>query len=207
MGESTAHHHPLPLPLPSSPLLLYTYLSRQSTPLVSGAHALCEQHPKGEAGVAQSCNQSMWPRAATVAALTGPPWRPAPFLPSSLSWTCRCSPGGRQPSPSPAGPSTTLDPLITVSSLASLVPLQLLYIPPAHAPSLHRPLLFVASHLYMLNLARQTLKRVPSFQEILQGTMGSAKEEMYVHRPTHLALFPSPPFPSASLKLTMVKFC
>lgn len=48
----------------------------------------------------------MWPRAATVAALTGPPWRPAPFLSSSLSWTCRCSPGARQPSPSPAGPPT-----------------------------------------------------------------------------------------------------
>jgi protoporphyrinogen oxidase len=32
----------------------------------------------------------------------------------------------------------------------------------------------------MLNLARQTLKRVPSFQEILQGTMGSAKEEISV---------------------------
>ena len=31
----------------------------------------------------------------------------------------------------------------------------------------------------MLNLARQTLKRVPSFQELLQGTMGSAKEEVY----------------------------
>lgn len=74
--------------------------------MVSGAHALCEQHPKGEAGVAQSWNQSMWPRAATVAALTGPPWRPAPFLSSSLSWTCRCSPGARQPSPSPAGPPT-----------------------------------------------------------------------------------------------------
>jgi len=40
----------------------------------------------------------------------------------------------------------------------------------------------------MLNYARQTLKRVPSFQEILQGKMGSAKEEMYVHRlPTHTA--------------------
>lgn len=35
---------------------------------------------------------------------------------------------------------------------------------------------------YMLNYARQTLKRVPSFQEILQGKMGSAQEEMYVHR-------------------------
>jgi hypothetical protein len=35
----------------------------------------------------------------------------------------------------------------------------------------------------MLNYARQTLKRVPSFQELLQGTMGSAKEEMYAHRP------------------------
>jgi hypothetical protein len=35
----------------------------------------------------------------------------------------------------------------------------------------------------MLNLARQTLKRVPSFQELLQGKMGSAKEEMYLHRP------------------------
>lgn len=35
---------------------------------------------------------------------------------------------------------------------------------------------------YMLNYARQTLKRVPSFQEILQGKMGSNKEEMYVHR-------------------------
>lgn len=34
----------------------------------------------------------------------------------------------------------------------------------------------------MLNYARQTLKRVPSFQELLQSTMGSAKEEMYVHR-------------------------
>lgn len=34
----------------------------------------------------------------------------------------------------------------------------------------------------MLNYARQTLKRVPSFQEILQGKMGSNKEEMYVHR-------------------------
>ncbi|KAL6150669.1 hypothetical protein ACJQWK_00154 [Exserohilum turcicum] len=32
----------------------------------------------------------------------------------------------------------------------------------------------------MLNFARQTLKRVPSFQEILQGTMGSAKEEISV---------------------------
>jgi hypothetical protein len=30
----------------------------------------------------------------------------------------------------------------------------------------------------MLNYARQTLKRVPSFQELLQGTMGSTKEEM-----------------------------
>jgi hypothetical protein len=37
----------------------------------------------------------------------------------------------------------------------------------------------------MLNLARQTLKRVPSFQELLQGKMGSAKEEMYVHRPAY----------------------
>ena len=39
---------------------------------------------------------------------------------------------------------------------------------------------------YMLNYARQTLKRVPSFQELLYGTMGSAKEEMYArlpHRP------------------------
>lgn len=38
----------------------------------------------------------------------------------------------------------------------------------------------------MLNYARQTLKRVPSFQELLYGTMGSAKEEMYArlpHRP------------------------
>lgn len=33
---------------------------------------------------------------------------------------------------------------------------------------------------YMLNYARQTLKRVPSFQEILQGKMGSAKEEISV---------------------------
>jgi len=32
----------------------------------------------------------------------------------------------------------------------------------------------------MLNYARQTLKRVPSFQELLQGTMGSAKEEISV---------------------------
>jgi len=32
----------------------------------------------------------------------------------------------------------------------------------------------------MLNLARQTLKRVPSFQELLQGKMGSAKEEISV---------------------------
>jgi protoporphyrinogen oxidase len=32
----------------------------------------------------------------------------------------------------------------------------------------------------MLNYARQTLKRVPSFQEILQGKMGSAKEEISV---------------------------
>ncbi|KAF2735368.1 UDP-galactopyranose mutase-like protein [Polyplosphaeria fusca] len=32
----------------------------------------------------------------------------------------------------------------------------------------------------MLNLARNTLKRVPSFQELLQGTMGSAKEEVSV---------------------------
>ncbi|KAH8726443.1 UDP-galactopyranose mutase-like protein [Phaeosphaeriaceae sp. PMI808] len=32
----------------------------------------------------------------------------------------------------------------------------------------------------MLNLARQTLKRVPSFQELLQGTMGSTKEEISV---------------------------
>lgn len=35
---------------------------------------------------------------------------------------------------------------------------------------------------YMLNYARQTLKRVPSFQELLQGKMGSNKEEMSVHR-------------------------
>ncbi|KAH7356314.1 UDP-galactopyranose mutase-like protein [Pyrenochaeta sp. MPI-SDFR-AT-0127] len=32
----------------------------------------------------------------------------------------------------------------------------------------------------MLHLARQTLKRVPSFQELLQGKMGSAKEEISV---------------------------
>ncbi|KAH9880974.1 hypothetical protein J1614_001467 [Plenodomus biglobosus] len=32
----------------------------------------------------------------------------------------------------------------------------------------------------MLNLARQTLKRVPSFQELLQGKMGSAKQEIDV---------------------------
>ncbi|KAF2850307.1 UDP-galactopyranose mutase-like protein [Plenodomus tracheiphilus IPT5] len=32
----------------------------------------------------------------------------------------------------------------------------------------------------MLNLARQTLKRVPSFQELLQGKMGSAKQEINV---------------------------
>ncbi|KAI0572608.1 UDP-galactopyranose mutase [Pyrenophora tritici-repentis] len=32
----------------------------------------------------------------------------------------------------------------------------------------------------MLNFARQTLKKVPSFQELLQGTMGSAKEEISV---------------------------
>ncbi|ORY11834.1 UDP-galactopyranose mutase-like protein [Clohesyomyces aquaticus] len=32
----------------------------------------------------------------------------------------------------------------------------------------------------MLNLARQTLKRVPSFQELLQGTMGSANEEINI---------------------------
>ena len=32
----------------------------------------------------------------------------------------------------------------------------------------------------MLHYARQTLKRVPSFQELLQGTMGSASEEMYL---------------------------
>ncbi|KAF2029926.1 UDP-galactopyranose mutase-like protein [Setomelanomma holmii] len=32
----------------------------------------------------------------------------------------------------------------------------------------------------MLNLARQTLKRVPSFQDFLQGKMGSAKEEISV---------------------------
>lgn len=32
----------------------------------------------------------------------------------------------------------------------------------------------------MLNLARQTLKRVPSFQELLQGKMGSAQEEINV---------------------------
>ncbi|KAF2795336.1 UDP-galactopyranose mutase-like protein [Melanomma pulvis-pyrius CBS 109.77] len=32
----------------------------------------------------------------------------------------------------------------------------------------------------MLSYARQTLKRVPSFQELLQGTMGSAKEEISV---------------------------
>jgi len=41
----------------------------------------------------------------------------------------------------------------------------------------------------MLNLARQTLKRVPSFQELLQGTMGSAKEEMYTHRLPALAMY------------------
>jgi NADH dehydrogenase FAD-containing subunit len=35
----------------------------------------------------------------------------------------------------------------------------------------------------MLTYARQTLKRVPSFQELLHGAMGSAKEEMYVHLP------------------------
>lgn len=39
----------------------------------------------------------------------------------------------------------------------------------------------------MLNLARQTLKRVPSFQELLQGKMGSAKEEMYLTAP-HMAM-------------------
>ncbi|KAF2746905.1 hypothetical protein M011DRAFT_468189 [Sporormia fimetaria CBS 119925] len=32
----------------------------------------------------------------------------------------------------------------------------------------------------MLNYARQTLKRVPSFQELLQGKMGSAVEEINV---------------------------
>lgn len=40
----------------------------------------------------------------------------------------------------------------------------------------------------MLNYARQTLKRVPSFQELLQGAMGSSKPEMYApspHRPRH----------------------
>merc|ERR1712137_130666 len=37
-----------------------------------------------------------------------------------------------------------------------------------------------AASSYMLNYARQTLKRVPSFQELLQGTMGSAKEEISV---------------------------
>ena len=43
---------------------------------------------------------------------------------------------------------------------------------------------------YMLNYARQTLKRVPSFQELLYGAMGSAKEEMYAqppHRPRQCA--------------------
>jgi hypothetical protein len=30
----------------------------------------------------------------------------------------------------------------------------------------------------MLTYARQTLKRVSSFQELLHGAMGSAKEEM-----------------------------
>jgi hypothetical protein len=43
--------------------------------------------------------------------------------------------------------------------------------------------IFKCSVSYMLNYARQTLKRVPSFQELLQGKMGSAKEEMYPHRP------------------------
>ena len=53
----------------------------------------------------------------------------------------------------------------------------------------------------MLNYARQTLKRVPSFQEILQGKMGSAKEEMYVHRlPT---LHPSGARPDNATVLSM----
>jgi hypothetical protein len=50
----------------------------------------------------------------------------------------------------------------------------------------------------MLNLARQTLKRVPSFQELLQGKMGSAKEEMYPHRPATCL---------SKLRLTLPQFC
>lgn len=120
------------------------------------------------------------PMVAPTGAPTGPPWRPAPFLRLSLPVPpcaslspCVCL--RRRAPPPPA----TLDPLLATSRLAALVPRRLLYIPPPRPVSawllLHPP-------SYMLNLARQTLKRVPSFQEILQGTMGSAKEEMYLHR-------------------------
>jgi hypothetical protein len=51
----------------------------------------------------------------------------------------------------------------------------------------------------MLNLARQTLKRVPSFQELLQGRM--AKEEMYApHRRLR-------PLQNTAEKLTAASTC